>query len=219
MSNRFKDARTKYNKHGHESVKDVSKATGITSSLIDDLETSTVTRDVGYSKIKMLAEYYGVSADYLLGLSEHPTADLNAAAAAEYTGLSLEAVKMLHDLHNTRDEGMFIKGEQVSYISWLSKILESTNDFYRLMDEICSYMVYGGVLPQKAYQSQECDLSVEEWARFHSWANGRKQEIISRDEARELHLQLAGEKLKGICRKILEKTLAEKKEAGNDGKH
>ena len=73
MSNRFKDARTKYNVNGHESVKEVSKATGITGSLIDDLETTTAKRDVGYSKIKTLAKHYGVSADFLLGLSDVPT--------------------------------------------------------------------------------------------------------------------------------------------------
>lgn len=105
MPNRFKKARTELNKNGHESVKEVFKATGITGSLIDDLETDTATwekwhkapRDVGYSKIKTLAEHYGVSSDYLLGLSNQPTIDAQAAGAAEYTGLSLEAIKRLKD--------------------------------------------------------------------------------------------------------------------------
>ena len=47
-ANRFKEARTRYNQHGPQSVKDVSKATGITASLIDDLESPICDRAVGY---------------------------------------------------------------------------------------------------------------------------------------------------------------------------
>ena len=166
-----------------------------------------------------IAEYFNVSADWLIGRpGSSMRVDADVTAAIKYTGLSENALKMLHDLHNTSHEGMFIKGEQVSYINWLSKILESTNDFYWLMGEICSYMVFGGVLPQKAYQTTEDELSIEEWERFHRWVNGHKREIVSREEARELHLQLAGEKLKDICRNILEKALAENKGVEENGK-
>lgn len=43
-----------------------------------------------------LAQYYHVSADYLLGLSDMRTPDMSQRAAAEYTGLSEEAVERLH---------------------------------------------------------------------------------------------------------------------------
>lgn len=86
---RFKNARKIYNINGAQSVKEVSKATGITGSLIDDLETSTSKRDVGYSKIKALAEYYGVSVDYLMGLTDCPKPYLTIS---EYTGLSEKAI-------------------------------------------------------------------------------------------------------------------------------
>ena len=69
--NRFKCARTKYNQHGPQSVKDAAKETGVTGSLIDDLESSVgKRRDVGYSKIIALAKHYGVTTDYLLGLTD-----------------------------------------------------------------------------------------------------------------------------------------------------
>lgn len=231
MPNRFKEARTELNKNGHESVKEVSKATGITGSLIDDLETDTATwekwhkapRDVGYSKIKTLAEHYGVSSDYLLGLSDQPTIDAKAAGAAEYTGLSLEAIRRLHNLHVANFSGLVSKGYEVSYIGLLSKIIEldSGSDYnYSILGEISHFMVYGEALPEEAYgTTEDGELSLEEWDRFHRWANGHHREIVSRKEARELHLQLAGENLKMICRAILEKALAEKKEQKDDGKH
>ena len=43
-----------------------------------------------------LSQYFKVSADYLLGLSDKASPDVNLRAAAEYTGLSEEAVKWLH---------------------------------------------------------------------------------------------------------------------------
>ena len=102
--NRFKLARTTYNHHGSESVKTVSEATGITKSLIDDLEsgipeTKTLKkRGVSYVTVAKLAKYYGVSADYLVGLSDFPRIDDKARAAYEYTGLSDKAISRLHEL-------------------------------------------------------------------------------------------------------------------------
>ena len=43
-----------------------------------------------------MANFYNVSADYLLGISDAVSADVNVKAAMEYTGLSEEAVEWLH---------------------------------------------------------------------------------------------------------------------------
>jgi len=43
-----------------------------------------------------LAQFFKVSSDYLLGLSDTENPDVNARAAVEYTGLSEEAVERLH---------------------------------------------------------------------------------------------------------------------------
>lgn len=50
----------------------VSRETGIRKSLIADLENDDKNRDVGYQKIAILAEHYGVSANWLLGLTHDP---------------------------------------------------------------------------------------------------------------------------------------------------
>lgn len=96
MENRFKLARTQYNQHGPQSTKDVADTTGVTKSLIEDLESSVgKPRNVGYLTIKKLAQYYGVSADYLLGLSHTPSTKEDMQIACKTTGLSEQAVEVI----------------------------------------------------------------------------------------------------------------------------
>ncbi len=96
--NRFKLARTKYNQHGSQSTTVVWKATGASKSLIEDLESNVgKPRDTGYLKTPILAKHYGVSTDYLAGLSEVPVVDINLRTICEYTGLSSKAINLLHD--------------------------------------------------------------------------------------------------------------------------
>lgn len=69
---RFKDARLVHNQHGKQTMKEVELATGVNESMIANLEDDEKLRSVGYDKITKLAIHYGVSADYLLGLSPYP---------------------------------------------------------------------------------------------------------------------------------------------------
>lgn len=163
-----------------------------------------------------IASYFNVSADWLIGMPNSvKTINADATAALKYTGLTENALNTLHNLNNANLQGIHIKGQDVSYIDLLSDVLANPMDFYSLFDEVAQYMVYGGALPAKAYGEQEKELSLEEWERFHSWANWNGREIVSRNEARELHLQLAGERLKAICSKILQNKLKAKEEQKN----
>lgn len=67
---RFKDARLEKNKNGRQTMAEVEKATGVSASLIKELEDDDSTRDFGYKKIAALAKHYGVSANWLLELSD-----------------------------------------------------------------------------------------------------------------------------------------------------
>ena len=49
-------------------------------------------RDVGYSKIRKLAEYYGVSSDFLLGLSDTPSVKEDIQVVCKTTGLTENAI-------------------------------------------------------------------------------------------------------------------------------
>lgn len=158
-----------------------------------------------------IASYFNVSADWLIGMpGSVKVISADAEAALKYTGLTEDALSTLHHLNNARLRGTAIKGYEVSYIGLLSEMLANSNAFFGLFHEIAQYMVYGGALPAQAYESKEKELSLEEWERFHRWANGNGREIVSRNEARDLHLQLVGEHIKEICRNILQNELKAK---------
>ncbi len=53
-------------------------------------------REPDASTVRQICQKCNVSADWLLGLSDVRTLDANARAAADYTGLSAEAVEELH---------------------------------------------------------------------------------------------------------------------------
>ena len=69
---RFKEARLTYNQHNKQTMKEVETATGVSASLIQALEDDENTRSVGYDKVALLANHYGVTSDWLLCLTEDP---------------------------------------------------------------------------------------------------------------------------------------------------
>lgn len=89
---RFKDARTVYNQHGSQSMDEVYKATGVSASMIKDLEDDEKSRSVGYEKVAILAKHYGVSSDFLLGLTDIPSKNYDVRRLAEMTGLTQDAI-------------------------------------------------------------------------------------------------------------------------------
>ena len=75
IGERLKDARVDFNKHKKQTIKEVSDATGIPQSTLSEIENDK--REPGAGIIKKLAEHYGVSSDFLLGLSDIRTDDID----------------------------------------------------------------------------------------------------------------------------------------------
>lgn len=92
---RFADARKVHNRNGCQSLDKVATATGLKKSMIQELENDDSNRDVGYLKIQKLAMHYGVSVDWLLGLSNVPTVDPELDIACEVANLSPNAIKSI----------------------------------------------------------------------------------------------------------------------------
>lgn len=105
MGERFKDARIVHNRNGKQSTDAVMKAVGISKSTLSDIENDK--RDPGAETICTLARHYGVSTDFLLGLSDIKTPETTAQAVISYIGLSEENVKTLHEMSkNIYDKGI-----------------------------------------------------------------------------------------------------------------
>lgn len=85
---RFEEARRKANK----TMDDVAAETGLSKSSIQALEDDDNDRDVGYTKIAKLAACYGVSADYLMGLTDIASQDYSIRDFCKKTGLTEAAV-------------------------------------------------------------------------------------------------------------------------------
>ena len=155
-----------------------------------------------------IADFYGVSVDWILERTNAKTIQADAAAAFKYTGLSEKALKVLHDLHNAPFEGVALNRNgityEISYITLLSKLLEIDEDFRQIFQQLAYFMLYSEALPEQAYETRKIKLSSDESEHFRIWIERHRWELIPNDEARELHLQSAGEKFKAIYRKILE---------------
>jgi DNA-binding XRE family transcriptional regulator len=73
---------------------DVARALNIQRQIISYYENDSRQPDI--DKLKDLAMLYGVSTDYLLGLSDLQTSDTQVIDVCKYTGLSENAVAILH---------------------------------------------------------------------------------------------------------------------------
>lgn len=96
---RFKDARIVHNQHGSQTMSAVQSATGVSASLIADLENDEKDRKVNYIDVATLAKHYGVTTDWLCGLSEDHHAK---PCAASELGLSENSVYFLKSLNDVR---------------------------------------------------------------------------------------------------------------------
>lgn len=87
-------------------------------------------RTINVESLGKLAEFFGVSADYLLGLSDVRSTEQDMRTACEVTQLSEKAVKMLKD--NAGYKEAFY---QKKLLPILNAMLE-TKDFYRIIDSM-----------------------------------------------------------------------------------
>lgn len=80
-------------KESGESLRTVAKGSGVALTTLADLKNGkTMPRS---DTLCMLAKYFNVTTDYLLGLTDARTIDTDLRAAADYTGLSEQAILML----------------------------------------------------------------------------------------------------------------------------
>lgn len=87
--------------------------------------------------LEKIARLFNVSADYLLGLSDTESPDVSVRAAAEYTGLTEDAVKRLNNglfdpVHNC---GRVYEQEKKRYLRAASALIQS-DDFRKTIESL-----------------------------------------------------------------------------------
>lgn len=129
---RFKDARKEFNQHGNQTMSSVEKATGVSASLIADLENDDKDRRVNYIDIATLAKHYGVTTDWLCGISDDH--HISPCASSEL-GLSEKSLYFLKSLNgvNTYFEEMIScfrrkdgNGQNIAAKKWRDSVNEIT---------------------------------------------------------------------------------------------
>lgn len=81
-----------------ESLHTTAEAVGVTAQSLSLYEKGQ--RTINIDLLKRLAEYFGVSADYLIGLSDTAALDTDMKAVCEYTGLNEKTVSKIKSIES-----------------------------------------------------------------------------------------------------------------------
>lgn len=110
---------------------------GITQqTLADDLKITRQSlslyekaeRTINIDLLVKIANYFNVSADYLLGLNENATTDTDLKAVCDYTGLNEKSVHLLNLLNKVKK--LNISEMQPPIIDILDNFILNINDYY-----------------------------------------------------------------------------------------
>lgn len=196
---RFKDARLVHNRNGKQSMDDVYTATGVSASMIKDLEDDDKERSVGYDKIAILAKHYGVSTDYLLSLTNDPK---RTPCATDELGLSAQSINWLSLLASSPDRSRYTK-----YLSALFE-MESFQGLVHLLIDYFSALkaqsIAGSIIndspPDKYFEHLEeaakdpkydgmTQLYLEAFSEFeHAFFNTGAAMLLDEDDGDVIHV-------------------------------
>ena len=192
-ANRFKQARTVYNVHGKQGLKAVYDATGVSQSMIADLETSIYKdgkpeRPVQYQKVLKLAEHYGVNVAWLMGQSDSPSLDENSQTVTKMTGLTAESVQILQGMNH------------IGIIDCLNKLL-NTEAFQRMITDFST----ARTINMNSTQSDEVAQMIENLTRYglNNGMDSTKNRVSDR-QLIDIYLWKASHNIDNAFRQILE---------------
>lgn len=145
---RFKDARTVHNIHGSQTMNAVQESTGVSASLIADLENDEKSRKVNYIDVATLAAHYGVTSDWLCGLSDDHQIK---PCATDELGLSEDNIHFLKSLSDLRKLNQIVCKTKSEKENHNKKIVDVQNRLVELfgnpespkISELSVYAKYG----------------------------------------------------------------------------
>ena len=120
---------------------DLAAATGYTRQAISQYMDGSVMPNA--EKLAAISEFFNVSADYLLGLSESETINPELRAARDYTGLSTEALERLHEQMESIESFRRFRADD----EFLKYITERESEFKEELNFINTLIVTGCIHP------------------------------------------------------------------------
>lgn len=196
---RFQDARLVHNKHGKQTQRQVAEETNLESSFLSNVENDDCPREPGINKVKALAEYYCVSIDWLLGLSEVPRVDPDLKMICDYTGLSdsnVRRIKEIKDGGYSFDIGLFNDVFDTSNIYKMFEAIDRVFKTYRMINQILS------TYTEKINSAQQSECPNVE---LDDLLNGETESINSLKSKWELSLF----HLDRVCRELIPENIRE----------
>lgn len=155
----------------------LAKETGIIQSAISgyisgkrrdpDDDTTREHRAPDCGSLIALSNYFGVSTDYLLGLSKIKTSDNSIQAACNVTGLSEKAIKWLHSMNHSPlglPVALSFLMEQQSFFSFL---LEMRKYLAACRAETVFQNLHDSIIPENI-DSLDLDMQERIWREFSS---------------------------------------------------
>lgn len=107
-----------------ESLHTTAEALGVTAQSLSLYEKGQ--RTINIDLLKKIAEYFGVSADYLIGLSDTAAIDTDMKAVCEYTGLTEESIENILNNLSERGEPEELRDDMQRVNHILNELLSST---------------------------------------------------------------------------------------------
>lgn len=138
---RFRELRENYYEERGDIMNDLnqtdfSKQIGLSRAIIIKLENGE-TKGYKTDILKKYSDFFGVSTDYILGLSNLKTKDEDIKMISGYTGLNEESLQVLNDM-NTQ-----LSPEHERWIATLNAIIHNPNILYVISDIIYHKKLYG----------------------------------------------------------------------------
>lgn len=156
-----------------------------------------------------IAQYFSVSADWLLGLSDVRTPDVTIHGICDYTGLSEDNVAMLHDRWDFGDidirqvlNALLCKKEFVIGLVQIAHALSIPASYPRSTQETADSILYDAAL--------NVALNAEDYYREHGLY------VLPMRSAVEWNGTLAADYIKSAVKTVIDQEM-QKYESGKDG--
>ena len=130
FGNRLREIIEKRKKETGQNLRAVAKDLDVSLGVLSDWQNGNKTPRG--DSIAKLAKYFGVSADYLLGLTEAQTVDTDLRAVADYTGLTLKDSEMFECYDRSQKK---ILSDMLSDESCLHQIVNSIYLYLKATEE------------------------------------------------------------------------------------